>query len=62
MEKQFRDPLEYAESVAELGATRREVLSSNLSREQKLELLKSLASRAAFEALVAQNALAKEAA
>jgi precorrin-2 dehydrogenase/sirohydrochlorin ferrochelatase len=60
LEKQFGPA--YTEWVAELGATRREVLSSDLSREQKLELLKSLASHAAFEALVAQNALAEEAA
>lgn len=49
----------YAEWVAELGATRREVLKSNLSPEQKRELLKSLASREAFEAVVNQTALAK---
>lgn len=41
---------EYADWVAELGATRKLVLASDLSRECKLELLHSLASRAAVEA------------
>jgi precorrin-2 dehydrogenase / sirohydrochlorin ferrochelatase len=49
----------YAEWVAELGATRREVLKSNLTPEQKRELLKSLASREAFEVLANRAALAK---
>lgn len=57
MEKQFGPA--YAEWVAELGATRREVLKSSLAPEQKRELLKSLASRAAFEAMIAGQALAK---
>jgi precorrin-2 dehydrogenase / sirohydrochlorin ferrochelatase len=41
----------YAAWVAELGETRRQVLSSNLSPEQKRFLLHSLASREAFEAM-----------
>jgi len=45
----------YADWVAELGATRREVLQSDLRPEQKLELLTSLASHAAFQALHARN-------
>jgi len=57
LEKQFGPA--YAEWVAELGATRREVLKSSLTPEQKRELLKSLASRAAFEAVVAGQTLAK---
>lgn len=49
----------YTEWVAELGATRREVLKSNLPQEQKRELLKSLASREAFEAVLGRTVLAK---
>ena len=41
----------YAAWVAELGETRRQVLGSNLSPEQKRFLLQSLASREAFEAM-----------
>jgi precorrin-2 dehydrogenase / sirohydrochlorin ferrochelatase len=41
----------YAAWVRELGETRRQVLSSNLSPEQKRFLLHSLASREAFEAM-----------
>lgn len=57
LEDQFG--LAYAEWVAELGATRREILKSSLPAEQKRELLKSLASREAFEAAVGRVALAK---
>lgn len=57
LEKQFGSA--YADWVNELGATRREVLKSNLSAEQKRELLQSLASRHAFEALVARNSQTK---
>jgi precorrin-2 dehydrogenase/sirohydrochlorin ferrochelatase len=48
LERQF-GPF-YAQWVAELGETRRAVLSSDLDSEQKRELLQSLASRAALEA------------
>ena len=53
LEKQFGPG--YAEWVAELGETRRLILASDLEREQKLDLLHSLASREAFEAAVAQQ-------
>jgi precorrin-2 dehydrogenase / sirohydrochlorin ferrochelatase len=43
----------YAEWVAELGETRRLILSSDLDRERKLDLLHSLASREAAEAAIA---------
>jgi precorrin-2 dehydrogenase/sirohydrochlorin ferrochelatase len=42
----------YAHWVAALGETRRKVLASSLSPERKRDLLQSLASREAFEALV----------
>jgi precorrin-2 dehydrogenase / sirohydrochlorin ferrochelatase len=45
----------YAEWVRELGVTRREILKSNLDSEQKQFLLKSLASREALEAMVAND-------
>ena len=45
----------YAEWVAELGATRKLVLASELDRERKLDLLHSLASRAAVEAALAES-------
>jgi precorrin-2 dehydrogenase/sirohydrochlorin ferrochelatase len=45
---------EYADWVAELGVTRKLVLASDLSRERKLELLHSLASRAALEAALSK--------
>ena len=51
LEKQFGPA--YADWVKELGATRREILKSTLASEQKRELLHSLASRTAFEAMVA---------
>jgi precorrin-2 dehydrogenase / sirohydrochlorin ferrochelatase len=41
----------YAHWVAELGETRRRVLASNLDPERKRDLLQSLASAEAFEAL-----------
>jgi precorrin-2 dehydrogenase / sirohydrochlorin ferrochelatase len=44
----------YAEWVAELGETRRLILSSDLERERKLDLLHSLASREAAEAAIAE--------
>jgi len=45
----------YETWVAELGATRKLVLASNLGRERKLDLLHSLASRAAVEAALAET-------
>jgi precorrin-2 dehydrogenase len=53
LEKQF--PPSYADWVAELGATRRDILKSNLTREQKRELLMSLAARHAFEEMLAAD-------
>ncbi|MGH9495199.1 MAG: precorrin-2 dehydrogenase/sirohydrochlorin ferrochelatase family protein [Candidatus Sulfotelmatobacter sp.] len=52
LEKQFGPG--YAEWVAELGATRKLILASDLEKERKLELLHSLASREAFEAALAE--------
>jgi len=49
LERQFGPG--YGEWVAELGATRREILRSDLEPEQKRFLLQSLASREAFEAM-----------
>jgi len=59
LERQFG--LTYAKWVAELGETRREILKSRLTPEQKHELLQSLASREAFEAMVARNENAQHA-
>jgi precorrin-2 dehydrogenase / sirohydrochlorin ferrochelatase len=53
-EKQFGPG--YAQWVAELGETRKLVLASNLNQERKRELLHSLASREAFEAMAAESA------
>ena len=44
----------FAEWVAELGATRREVLKSDLDPATKRELFQSLASRQAFEAKLSE--------
>lgn len=52
LEKQFGPA--YAEWVAELGETRKLILASDLTRERKLELLHSLASREAVEAALAE--------
>jgi precorrin-2 dehydrogenase/sirohydrochlorin ferrochelatase len=52
LEKQFGPG--YATWVAELGETRKLILASDLEREQKLDLLHSLASREAVEAAVAE--------
>lgn len=51
LEKQFGPA--YAAWVAELGATRKLILASDLDRERKLDLLHSLASREALEAALA---------
>ena len=53
LEKQFGPG--YAAWVAELGETRKLILASDLGREQKLELLHSLASREAAEAAIAEH-------
>lgn len=58
LEQQFGPA--YAEWVAELGSTRREILKSNLAPEQKRELLKDLASREAFQAALIANSPAEE--
>lgn len=52
LEKQFGPA--YADWVAELGATRKLILASDLEKERKLDLLHSLASREAFEAALAE--------
>ena len=53
LEKQFGPA--YATWVAELGETRKLILASDLDREQKLELLHSLASREAADAALAEH-------
>jgi precorrin-2 dehydrogenase len=58
LEKQFGPG--YAAWVAELGETRRLILSSDLDKERKLDLLHSLASREALEAAQVQQAGPKE--
>ena len=52
LEKQFGPG--YASWVAELGATRKLILGSPLDKQQKLDLLHSLASREAVEAALAE--------
>jgi precorrin-2 dehydrogenase/sirohydrochlorin ferrochelatase len=52
LERQFGSG--YAEWVEELGETRRLILASDLDKETKWELLHSLASREAFEAVLAR--------
>jgi precorrin-2 dehydrogenase / sirohydrochlorin ferrochelatase len=58
LEKQFGPG--YAQWVAELGATRKLVMASSLSPDQKRELLHSLASRQALEAALAKTNETKE--
>ena len=53
LERQFGPG--YAEWVEQLGETRRLILASRLDKERKLELLHSLASREAFEAVLAER-------
>jgi precorrin-2 dehydrogenase / sirohydrochlorin ferrochelatase len=53
LERQFGPG--YADWVAELGETRRLILASDLDRERKLELLRSLAHRGALEAALAHD-------
>lgn len=57
LERQFGPG--YAEWVAELGKTRREVLRSNLEPEEKQFLLQSLASRDAFDVRVSAKQIRK---
>ena len=52
LEKQFGPA--YATWVAELGETRKLILASDLDRERKLDLLRSLASKAALEAALSE--------
>jgi precorrin-2 dehydrogenase / sirohydrochlorin ferrochelatase len=52
LEKQFGP--EYTPWVEQLGETRRLILASDLGKETKLELLHSLASREAFDAVLAK--------
>jgi len=58
LERQFGPG--YAEWVAELGKTRRVVLESDLDPSQKRDLLQSLASQHAFEALLADKQTQKQ--
>jgi len=53
LERQFGPG--YAHWVAALGETRRKILASNLAPERKRDLLQSLASAEAFEAMVASE-------
>jgi precorrin-2 dehydrogenase/sirohydrochlorin ferrochelatase len=53
LEKQFGPG--YESWVAELGATRKLILASDLDKKRKLELLHSLASREAVEAALAET-------
>lgn len=53
LEKQFGPG--YADWVSELGETRKLILASDLNKEQKLDLLHSLASREAVELAVAEH-------
>jgi precorrin-2 dehydrogenase/sirohydrochlorin ferrochelatase len=52
LEKQFGPA--YAAWVAELGETRKLILASDLAKERKLDLLHSLASKAALEAALSE--------
>jgi precorrin-2 dehydrogenase/sirohydrochlorin ferrochelatase len=53
LERQFGPG--YAEWLEQLGETRRLILASDLDKERKLELLHSLASKEAFEAVLAES-------
>lgn len=57
LEKQFGRA--YGDWVAQLGETRREILKSNLSRDKKRALLKSLASREDALNMIARGSLAE---
>jgi precorrin-2 dehydrogenase/sirohydrochlorin ferrochelatase len=58
LERQFGPG--YAHWVAVLGDTRRKILASNLAPERKRDLLQSLASAEAFEALIASESKTAE--
>src|SRR5580693_4965815 len=58
LERQFSPA--YAQWVAELGETRKLVLTSDLDPQRKRELLHSLASREAFEAALANDSIKNE--
>jgi precorrin-2 dehydrogenase/sirohydrochlorin ferrochelatase len=58
LERQFGPG--YAHWVAALGETRRKILASNLAPERKRDLLQSLASAEAFEALIAAESKTAE--
>jgi precorrin-2 dehydrogenase/sirohydrochlorin ferrochelatase len=60
LERQFGPG--YAQWVAELGETRRLVLASDLDPQRKGDLLRSLASREALKAALAQQSAKKESA
>ncbi|MFZ0816667.1 MAG: bifunctional precorrin-2 dehydrogenase/sirohydrochlorin ferrochelatase [Candidatus Sulfotelmatobacter sp.] len=60
LERQFGPG--YAEWVAELGETRRLVLASDLDPQRKGDLLRSLASREALKAALAEQSAKKESA
>jgi precorrin-2 dehydrogenase/sirohydrochlorin ferrochelatase len=60
LERQFGPG--YAEWVTELGETRRLVLASDLDPQRKGDLLRSLASREALKAALAQQSAKKESA
>jgi precorrin-2 dehydrogenase/sirohydrochlorin ferrochelatase len=60
LERQFGPG--YAEWVEELGATRKLVLGSDLTAEQKSKLLHSLASREAVETAIAKSVAERESA
>jgi len=60
LERQFGPG--YAEWVTELGETRRLVLASDLDQQRKGDLLRSLASREALKAALAQQSAKKESA
>jgi precorrin-2 dehydrogenase / sirohydrochlorin ferrochelatase len=58
LERQFGPG--YAQWVAELGETRRQVLASDLDPQRKGDLLRSLASREALKAALAEHAAKEE--
>ena len=58
LERQFGEG--YTDWVQQLGETRRLILSSDLDRETKSDLLHSLASREAFEAALARHSVPRQ--
>ena len=57
LERQFGPG--YAEWLEQLGETRQFILASDLDKERQLELLHSLASKEAFEAVLAESQTAR---